>query len=230
MPTNTRATLLGLSAELRLDILRQVFHHYLATDIMTVFHIHTNAYNMRPFSYHYCPKDNYLGILRTCKRLHEEGMELLYAQIEVLACVKGYGASGNLEPLESNLVGCAGPPRQMSLWKYIKSLTLCVFMPPERRNGPLILQRLKDFMENAVECGRNLHHLKIMLLADDDEPMPRYLDQVLSALQALRVRRGGHVSVTMEYHDEYAREWEGYGKECAALERAITENSTRAST
>ncbi|KAK5175045.1 uncharacterized protein LTR77_000181 [Saxophila tyrrhenica] len=216
------ASLLGLSSELRLEIFKHLFHPYLSRELFTIWDVYSEAYNQRPFSIHRHNPDNYLGILRTCKLFHEEAMELLYSHLDPTVCIMD-----NPEPPMDPHDLISGRPETMRLWYFARRMTLCAFLHPGKWNGQLVVERLRNFVQNALSGGRRLKELKICLTSADDEKMPRYLGQVLDALSELRV--DGRVRVEIDY-DQYGEEWAGYGKECVALERTIRGRSKNSAT
>lgn len=216
------ATLLGLSSEIRIQIFTHLFHKYYSRDFMTIFHIYTRAYNLRPFSHHTVSGDNYLGILRVCRLIHEEAMEVLYSDLSVTACVFGVvpGMTSASEPLETRWDLICGRPETMGLWQFVQRLDLCAFMSPGKRNGLLVVERLRTFVNVALQGGIRLKKLRVMLVSEEDRGMPKYLGEVLEVLRELRVE--GKVRVVIDYDVcMWDEEFEDYGRECEELERVI---------
>lgn len=73
-----RTSLLGITPELRFEIYRQLFHDYLKGDFMTIFEIHRIALNTHPYTDKRTTKDKNLGILRVCKSIYEESVDILF--------------------------------------------------------------------------------------------------------------------------------------------------------
>ena len=209
-----RASLMGVPAEIRLKIYENFFDDHLHGDLRTVFQLYNNLYDYTTFS---APSrsNSHLGILRTCRAIHHEATDCLYSKVKIIVCVMGMKMPYHF-PRRSPI----GRPENIGFWRSVRRLELNIFLETGCHNKRVVLERIHRLAEQALENGRHLKKLRVVISSPEDEALPYWYEDVVDALKVLKVR--GDVRVRFDVDDSpYYREDPELDEVCEALSRAI---------
>ena len=85
MQQHKRTSFLGLPPEFHTNIYKNVLEDFLHEDVWTVFHLYNNLYNKLPGSNGTLGScENRVSIVRTCRLVYREAIEVLYSQVEIV--------------------------------------------------------------------------------------------------------------------------------------------------
>jgi hypothetical protein len=192
------ASLLGLPPELRVRIFELLFSRHLARGVWTAFHIYTMAQNYYPIHFNPILMDNYLGILRTCRQIYNESMDVLYQDLDVTFCFSA--EKKNCNTMLRPLARPSGLTNEMDLWRWVRRATFHITMEPADDDALVMLQRLELLRKSSLSAGSDLKELKIVLATAEDEAVPRYFAMLTCVLSQWKVAKGGKVHVTVSSH------------------------------
>lgn len=125
-----------------------------------------------------------LGIMRTCKQIYEEASTSLYASAKITACIRPPVAKAWWLKQSISL----GLVQNVFLWRFVRDLELTVELD-RKADVHTYLARISGFIQ-AMDRGKKLRKLKLVMQFREDEAMPVYTEQVIEVLTQFQVAIG----------------------------------------
>ena len=138
--------------------------------------------------------DNYLGIRRACRTLHNEASEILYSEAEITVTIVGIEKNFGL-PWKQPVPGW----KQMDFWPSVRNLRLEILLSDGDGEKEAVMERVHSFVEDKIEHGKHLKSLEVAFTAFEFRRLPGYPGEVVEILAALSV--SGNVLVEVSNYD-----------------------------